>query len=132
MYHQYNPKDDTPETEVPDHRIEDEIFDGTVKLVVEVAGYVQLMISFMAELRRNPYFRLLRLENHPPRDVDIWMALRQPVQLIPMLVEMQEVSQVDELPSEGTQRPGDERTLRLLLNSEIPSRSGPLNGVRWA
>ena len=69
-----------------------DVYEGTVRLRVESKGNIPVMVSFVASLRHNPMIRVLRLVSNPPKEANIWLALREPVALSTMLGEMEEVS----------------------------------------
>ena len=83
----------------------DEVYEGTVRLVVETDGYAKEVISFVSELRQNPQLRLLRLVASQYRDgMDIWLGLREPLPLRSILSQIEGVAQVttlDEPTDEG-------------------------------
>ncbi len=72
-----------------------ELYEGTVRLVVETTGCIRSMIHFVDELRQNSEFHLLRLIANQRREgMDILLRLREPIRLKPTLLQMTDVSQV--------------------------------------
>ena len=45
----------------PAQPVDEEMYEGTVWLMIETAGYIRAMIHFVDELRNNQHFHLLRL-----------------------------------------------------------------------
>ena len=79
----------------PDQTVDEEMYEGTVKLTVETAGYIRAMIQFVDELRNNQHFHLLRLTANQRREgMDIWLRLREPLDLKSTLLQMEGVSNV--------------------------------------
>ncbi len=75
--------------------VDEEMYEGTVKLTVETAGYIRAMIQFVDELRNNQHFHLLRLTANQRREgMDIWLRLREPLDLKSILLEIEGVSKV--------------------------------------
>ena len=71
------------------------MYEGTVKLTIETAGYIRAMIQFVDELRNNQHFHLLRLTANQRREgMDIWLRLREPLGLKSTLLQMEGVSKV--------------------------------------
>jgi len=74
---------------------DEEMYEGTVKLTVETAGYIRAMIQFVDDLRNNQHFHLLRLTANQRREgMDIWLRLREPLGLKSTLLQMEGVSKV--------------------------------------
>ena len=70
-----------------------ELYEGTVRLVVETTGCIRSMIHFVDELRQNSEFHLLRLIANQRREgMDILLRLREPIRLKPTLLQMTDVS----------------------------------------
>ena len=77
--------------------VDSQLYEGTVKLVVETTGNIRDMIHFVDELRKNNQMHLLRLVANQRREgMDILLRLREPIQLKSTLLEMKDVSRVDE------------------------------------
>ena len=75
-------------------------YEGTVRLLVESSGSVSKMIRFVDELRQHQLFRLLRLNANPSREgMEILLRMREPVRLKGILLQMENVSAVDERPN---------------------------------
>ena len=75
----------------------DREYEGTVRLVVSTAGCIRRMIHFVDELRQNCHFHILRLvANQRSEGMDILLRLREPIRLKPALLQMADVSQVDD------------------------------------
>ena len=89
---------------------DDGLYEGTVRLTVVSSGPVKSLLSFVGELRQNPQLRLLRLiANQRSESMNIWLGLREPLDLITVLGDISEVSQVAALPDSD----GDEEERRL-------------------
>ena len=94
------------------------VYEGNVKLKVEWDGGIQLLISFVTILRATPQVRVVRFSGNSPTDVEIWLALREPLRLERMLAQMEVVSQLTEL-SQAEAGPGKpERVLVVRLGRE--------------
>ena len=105
------PEDPAAADEPPDEP-DCEQYEGTVRLIVSSSGPVKNLLSFVGELRQNTQLRLLRLvANQRSESMDIWLGLREPLQLITILGEIPGVSQVDALPDQG----GDEEERRVTV-----------------
>ena len=83
-------------TELLDTSRAEDVYEGTVRLTVAAPGCIRLVIRFVDQLCCNPHLRLLQLVgNHRKEGVDIWLGLREPLQLRPLLLKMQGVTRVD-------------------------------------
>ncbi len=92
-------------------------YEGTVRLLVESSGSVKKMIRFVDELRQHPLFRLMRLNANPSKEgMEILLRMREPVQLKGILLQLENVSAVEEVDGVSD-----------LLNESTPgeSQSGP-------
>jgi CheY-like chemotaxis protein len=82
----------------------DDVFEGTVRLIVSTLGPVRQLINFVGEIRQNPRFRLLRLvANHHQEGMEIWLGLREPLPLRSALGEMKGVSEVKVSPGTSSE-----------------------------
>ena len=64
-------------------------------MTIETAGFIRAMIHFVDELRNNQRFHLQRLSADRRRDgMDIWLRLREPLNLKSILLQMEGVSSV--------------------------------------
>ena len=94
--------------DLPALSVDDDVYEGTVKLMIESAGYIRGMIQFVDELRSNQHFHLLRLTADQRREgMDIWLRLREPMTLKTILLEIEGVSEVaasDTIDSDSTER----------------------------
>ena len=106
-------------TEEPAPRSEKEVYEGNVKLQVEWDGQIQVMIEFVSMLRGNPQVRVVRLVGNSPTEVEISLALREPLLLEQMLAQMEEVAQLTELHQETNGPGGPERVLEVRLIREF-------------
>ena len=102
---------------------EPEIYEGTVQLTVEVENPIWLVINFVTELRLNSRFRMLRMEVNSPENVDIWLALREPLPLKQILDRMEEVAQVSGHPGPSAAQAGQVDILNVRLNAEFGRNS---------
>ena len=82
----------------------DGVFEGTVTLTthVETSGVLQ-MVHFVAELRRRTEFRLMKLLQNGDGATEILLALREPVHVKNILLQIAVVSQVDDSRSQATE-----------------------------
>ena len=79
----------------PTPPVDEELYEGTVKLIIETTGYIRGIIQFVDKLRTNQYFHLLRLAANQRRDgMDIWLRLKGPMDLKSMLLQFEGVSSV--------------------------------------
>ena len=98
----------------PSEALDEEIYQGIVRLIVDANGRTERMLQFVDELGRNPQFRLLRLVgNYRNKGMDVWLGLREPLYLKTLLLETDGVSRVTD-PVEH-QPEGDERALEVAL-----------------
>ena len=84
---------------------EDQVVEGTVRLVVDAGGDIGQVINFVRELHGEPEVRLLKMVSAREDGVDIWLALRQPVDLGKILTKMEDVSRVDAIMEAGSGSP---------------------------
>ena len=81
--------------DVPAPSVDEEVYEGTVKLMIKSAGYIRAMIRFVDELRNNQHFHLLRLTaDQRWEGMDIWLRLREPLSLRTILLVIEGVSEV--------------------------------------
>ena len=98
----------------PSQPVDEELYEGTVKLMIETAGYIRAMIHFVDELRNNHQFHLLRLAANQRREgMDIWLRLREPMNLKSTLLQMEGVSRV--VASDVIDPDSSERQLQVSL-----------------
>ena len=72
------------------------VYEGTVRLTVAAPGRIRQVIRFVDQLCCNPHLRLLKLVgNHRTEGVDIWVGLREPLQLRPLLLGMESADGVE-------------------------------------
>ena len=102
---------------------EPEIYEGTVRLTVGIEGQIRMVVSFVTELRLNSRLRMLRMLGNPPENVDIWLALREPVPLIEILDRMEAVTQVSGSPRTTAAQSGQVDILNVQLNTEFGGNS---------
>ncbi len=89
------------------------LYEGTVRLDVNVRGNMGLVVSFMKTLRERPELRLLRLSNQPEGGVSITLGLREPVRLREIVSDMESVSDAAEAANGAS---GDEAVLAVTLS----------------
>jgi len=103
---------------LPGQASDPEMYEGTVRLVVETAGSIRKLIRFVEELRQNSQFHLLRLVANQHIEVkqgmDILLRLREPILLKQTLRQLADVLAVEE-PAEPSPL-GDERSLLVYIN----------------
>ncbi len=81
--------------------VDEDAYEGTVRLAVKPTGSIRQMIHFVDELRKSQEFHLLRLVADQNREgMDIWLRLRGPMPLKRSLLAMEGVSTV-EIPAEA-------------------------------
>ena len=98
----------------PAQPVDEDLYEGTVRLVIVTAGYIRAMIHFVDELRNNQHFHLQRLVANQRREgMDIWLRLREPVTLKSILLEMEGVSGVTA--PDAIDPDSSERQLQVLL-----------------
>ena len=61
------------------------VYEGNVRLNVQVAGGIRLVISFVHQLQDVSTLRVTRLEKGPGDSVILWVALREPLYLPSLL-----------------------------------------------
>ena len=102
----------------PGQASDPEMYEGTVRLVVETAGSIRKLIRFVEELRQNSQFHLLRLVANQHIEVkqgmDILLRLREPILLKQTLRQLADVLAVEE-PAEPSPL-GDERSLLVYID----------------
>ena len=90
------------------------IYEGTVRLVVGTTGCIRKIIHFVDDLRQHSQFHLIRLVANQRREgMDILLRMREPIQLRSALLQMEDVSRVDEPSEPSTQ--AEERLLYVSL-----------------
>ena len=92
-----------------------------MRLRLEANRSSQQVAKFVRELRLRPHVRLLRMAGSHKEGVDLWLGLREPLQLKEVLSQMEGVSQVSELP-DGSPNDQD-RSLHVRLEGEL----GPIS-----
>ena len=104
--------------QAPSQRSQEEgVYEGTVRLNLEAEGNLGLVITFTQQLRENAEFRLLRLTNNPESGVEIWLGLRQPLSLRPVLMDMAGVAEVTPVDELEAGRDDQEPALKVLLKA---------------
>lgn len=105
--------DDATELAVDELDDNETTYEGTVHLNVEANNCIREVVHFVRELRQKPQLRLLRLVGNNKMGVDIWLALREPLQLEKMLPQLEGVSVVS-TPIEATSDQEKRLSIRLL------------------
>ena len=106
---------DLPKGELKDGSV----YEGTIRLVVKTSGCVKGMIHFVEELRQSSRFHLLRMiASHDVDGMDILVRLREPVHLEPTLLEMSNVSRVEEVSPRA-----DEPQVYVYLREDLVAQS---------
>ena len=107
--------DPTPADEPADKSMDepdDELYEGSVRLMVSSSGPVKDLLNFVGELRQNTQLRLLRLvASQRSESMDIWLGLREPLPLITILEDIPGVSRVAPLSNED----GDDEERRVTV-----------------
>ena len=71
------------------------VYKGTVNLQVKPGSHLRSVVSFTAQLRRTPQFRVLQVARNPRSgDIEISMALREPLDLQEILLHTKGVEGV--------------------------------------
>jgi len=70
-------------------------YQGTVRLQMEATDSVQTVISFVNTLRQKLHVRILELSGTVAGGVDVRLALRNPLDFIPALRQIEGVSKVE-------------------------------------
>lgn len=89
-------------------------------------GAVQPTMQFLAELRRNPDFRLLQLVPDHKRGAEVWLSLREPTRLKEVLLRMSSVSEVGAVRSLSPG--GNEVLLDVQLVNSVGLKQSPEMG----
>ena len=75
----------------------DELYEGTVRLLVMADGNVQRIVEFVDELCQMPQFRMLRMTgSHQQEGAEISLGLREPLPFLRILSSMRNVASVEE------------------------------------
>ena len=98
--------------------IDEELYEGSVRLHVTVEGSMGLMVNFTQQLREKQEFRLLRLANNRSGGVDVWLALREPIPLQRIVGEIDGVYEVS--PTEGRDLSPDSEDPPLTVTLKAP------------
>ncbi len=105
-----------PDPAVDDDPVED-TYSGTVKLRIEATESVRQVVQFVDTLRRRPDLRLLQLVGSHKDGVGIWVSLRAPIALRPILAGMDGVAEVSG--SRRNETDGQEPSLKLRLAKAV-------------
>jgi len=99
--------------------LENELFEGTVHLDVNVKGCPQQTLQFVDELFQTPKFKVRRMIGDNKGKLDLWVGLREPLALGGVIGQMKTVSHVRSSPEGVTD--GTERTLSVWLSGSQPA-----------
>tara|TARA_B100000315_G_scaffold255341_1_gene298476 strand:- start:1802 stop:2737 length:936 start_codon:yes stop_codon:yes gene_type:complete len=105
--------------------VEAELYEGAVRLDVGIEGGIWRVANFVTELRGNTQLRVLRLLSNPPKNVESWLSLREPIPLEEMLGQMEEVSQVSVAPRHEADSPDQEQIIQVRLNWDLRRDRSP-------
>ena len=105
------PEEPTAATDV------EQLYEGTVRLLVQAEGSMARLVHFLHQLRSSPDFRIVRLANNRIGGVDIWLEIRQPVDLQASLGEIAGV--VDVSSTRGRDPREDEPHLTVTLGARL-------------
>lgn len=89
------------------------LYEGTVILLLEATTGIGQVIQFLRDLCMKPAIRLLKLVGNHGERVGVWVALREPLDLMGMLPKIEGVSLVTELRERSPADP--QRTLLVQL-----------------
>lgn len=104
--------------------VDEDLYEGTVRVKVKAEGDIQHVVHFVQELRQKSQLRLLRLVSNSQKNVDILLGLREPVKLKDLLFEIEGVAEVtpadneaeaSNQPAGGDGDESSERTVNVLL-----------------
>jgi len=87
--------------EAPPEAVDEDLYEGTVRVKVEAEGDIQHVVHFVQELRQKSQLRLLRLVSNSQKNVDILLGLREPVKLKDLLFEIEGVAEVTPVENEN-------------------------------
>ena len=107
-----------------------ELYDGTVWL--RVVGDTGLLVEFAKNIRKRPDFRLLRLAKHGNGDMELWVGLREPVDLKAELKKVAGVSDVSLPSGRGLSLKSHDDPLTVILDAQNPERCYYCGGRRTA
>lgn len=94
----------------------EDLYEGTVTLVVMAGGNMQRVVKFVDELCQKPQFRMLRMAGSPQQQgAEISLGLREPLAFKEILAKMANVQRIESGPSS---KQGGERTVVVHLTSE--------------
>lgn len=99
--------------------LDGEVYEGTVRLSVNVNGCLRELVRFVDELCQKPQCRLLRLVGNHRDGLELWLGLREPLCLKGVLQHIKGVSQVFEVPKNGSK--STEPRIEVWL-TDAPSR----------
>ncbi|MFQ5874450.1 MAG: hypothetical protein ACE5JL_11710 [Dehalococcoidia bacterium] len=111
---------ETGAPEEGDEAAHDLIFEGHVKVGVDTHGSPKQMVRFLNQVTAHPQMGMLQMVGNY-RDATVWLALRRPVPLKDLLLEMDNVSEVRVCRPRGS---GDtEHVLEVVLGGlpEVPT-----------
>lgn len=101
---------------------DEELYEGTVRVNVASNDSILGVVDFVRELRQKPQLRLLKLVSNKNKaeGVDIWLALREPMQLGRMLPEIQGVTLVSSPLGAAAQKSEKLLSVKLLSDTATP------------
>ena len=96
-------------------RSTDDLYEGTVRLLVMAEGNVQRIVEFVDELCQMPQFRMLRMTgSHQQEGAEISLGLREPLPFRRILASMRNVASVE---GSGPDPAGEVRGVAVYLTS---------------
>jgi len=89
-------------TELSSQLLDGELYEGTVRLSVNVNGCLRELVRFVDEVCQKPQCRLLRLVGNHREGLELWVGLREPLYLKGVLQHMKGVSRVFDISKNGS------------------------------
>ena len=83
-----------------------EVHGGTVRLTVRADGCLQDLISFVEHLSRIQELHLMRLVGNDREGLDLWVEIREPLDIKSVLIHVEGVARVLEVPDSGSKNAG--------------------------
>ncbi len=115
------PTDEDMPSPADDDVYDQDLYEGTVRISVEADACISRVVQFVRELRQKPQFRLLRLVGNKKSGVNIWLGLREPLDLKKILPQIEGVTRVRTLSSTGPD--GKERLIAVQLAHTEPEQA---------
>lgn len=115
------PTDEEMPSPADDEVYDQDLYEGTVRISIEADACISRVVQFVRELRQKPQFRLLRLVGNKKSGVNIWLGLREPLDLKKILPQIEGVTRVRTL--SATAPDGKERLIAVQLAHSEPEQA---------